>query len=107
MSNRSKKAQFSRSLSNKKSIHIGGKSEKVTPPPLKKPTSVLDNCTPEEIRDLKERVAQRNELNVLFFHLKQMADFLEADINQFNSDLHLANKKLSISEKIISPQEQK
>ena len=85
MSNRSKKAQFSRSLSNKKSIHIGGKSEKVTPPPLKKPTSVLDNCTPEEIRDLKERVAQRNELNVLFFHLKQMADFLEADINQFNS----------------------
>ena len=105
MSNRSKKAQFSRSLSNKKSIHIGGKSEKVTPPPLKKPTSVLDNCTPEEIRDLKERVAQRNELNVLFFHLKQMADFLEADINQFNSDLHLANKKLSISEKIISPQE--
>ena len=104
MSNRSKKAQFSRSLK-KKSIHIGGKSEKVTPPPLKKPTSVLDNCTPEEIRNLKERLAQRNELNVLFFHLKQMANFLEADINQFNSDLHLTNKKLSISEKIISPQE--
>ena len=104
MSNRSKKAQFSRSLK-KKSIHIGGKSEKVTPPPLKKPTSVLDNCSPEEIRNLKERLAQREELNVLFFHLKQMADFLEADINQFNSDLHLTNKKLSISEKIISPQE--
>ena len=104
MSNRSKKAQFSRSLK-KKSIHIGGKSEKVTPPPLKKPTSALNNCTPEEIRNLKERLAQRNELNVLFFHLKQMANFLEADINQFNSDLHLTNKKLSISEKIISPQE--
>lgn len=104
MSNRSKKAQYSRSLK-KKSIHIGGKSDKVTPPPLKKPTSALDNCSPEEIRNLKERLAQREELNVLFFHLKQMADFLEADINQFNSDLHLTNKKLSISEKIISPQE--
>ena len=88
MSHRSKKAQFSRSLKNK-SIHIGGKSEKVTPPPLKKPTSALDNrtATANEMRSLKERIAQRKELNVLFFHLKQMADFLEADINQFKTDL--------------------
>lgn len=106
MSHRSKKAQFSRSLKNK-SIHIGGKSEKVTPPPLKKPTSALDNrtATANEMRSLKERIAQRKELNVLFFHLKQMADFLEADINQFKTDLYLPNKKLSISNSIISPQE--
>ena len=106
MSLRSKKAQFSRSLK-KKSIHIGGKSEKVTPPPLKKPTSVLDNrtATANEMRRLKERIAQRKELNILFFQFKQMADFLEADINQFNSDLYLANQKLSVSDKIVSPQE--
>ena len=106
MSNRSKKAQFSRSLK-KKSIHIGGKSEKVTPPPLKKPTSVLDNhtATANEMRSLKERIAQRKELNILFFQFKQMADFLENDINQFNSDLYLTNQKLSVSDKIVSPQE--
>lgn len=104
MSNRSKKAQFSRSLK-KKSIHIGGKSEKVPPPPLKKPTSVLDNHTANEMRSLKERIAQRKELNILFFQFKQMADFLENDINQFNSDLYLTNQKLSVSDKIVSPQE--
>ena len=93
MSNRSKKAQFSRSLK-KKSIHIGGKSEKVPPPPLKKPTSVLDNHTANEMRSLKERIAQRKELNILFFQFKQMADFLENDINQFNSDLYLTKSEI-------------
>ena len=104
MSNRSKKAQFSRSLK-KKSIHIGGKSEKVTPPPLKKPTSVLDNCSPAEIHRLEDLIEQRLGGNLLFFRLKQMADFLEKDINQFNLDLQIPEQKLSISEKIISPQE--
>lgn len=105
MSNRSKKAQYSRSLNNKKSIHIGGKSEKVTPPPLKKPTSVLDNCSTAEIHSLKELIAQRLGCNVLFFRLKQLAECLESDINQFNLDLQIPEEKLSISEKIISSQE--